>query len=172
MAKLLRQSEPEPAEEIENEPLEVTVYGVPFSEKPVKLSQGQLLVALSALGLSRDEIAEVLGTKANYIDRVIAQSPELQDAVKNARRQADMQVVNALFRRAVGYNYVEVLYDNYGKTYRKIFKHLPPDVTACIFWLKNRMKDEWADSFKGELTLRDRMELGNRQLSGNREVNE
>jgi hypothetical protein len=169
MAKLLRQREPE---EIKDEPLEVTVYGVPFAEKPVKLTQGQLLVALSALGLSRDEIAKVLGTRANYIDNIISQSPELQDAVKNARRQADMQVVNALFRRAVGYEYCEVLYDNYGKTYRKVFKHLPPDVTACIFWLKNRMKDEWADSFKGELTLRDRMELGNRQLTGKMGVEE
>ena len=24
-------------------------------------------------------------------------------------------------------------------------KHYPPDVTACIFWLKNRCPDEWRD---------------------------
>ena len=24
-------------------------------------------------------------------------------------------------------------------------KHYPPDVTACIFWLKNRMREEWRD---------------------------
>ena len=24
-------------------------------------------------------------------------------------------------------------------------EHLPPDTTACIFWLKNRRRDEWRD---------------------------
>ena len=145
-------------------------YGSVFTEKPVKLTQGELLVILSSLGLNRQEIAAVLGTKANYLDVVISKSPELQEAVREARKKADLQVVDALFRRAIGYNYCEVLYDNYGKIYRKAFKHLPPDVTACIFWLKNRMKDEWADSFKGELTLRDRMDLGAKQLNSKTET--
>ena len=147
------------------EVIESKGFGVPFADKMVNLTQGELLIMLSSLGLSRQEIAEVIGTKAKYIDDILAENPDLQDAVKEARKKADIQVVNALFKRALGYNYCEVLYDNYGKIYRKMYKHLPPDVTACIFWLKNRMKDEWADSFKGELTLRDRMDLGSRQLS-------
>jgi hypothetical protein len=24
-------------------------------------------------------------------------------------------------------------------------KHVPPNVTACIFWLKNRMPEDWRD---------------------------
>jgi hypothetical protein len=173
MATLLRrQREISPEDIPEPQAIEAQVvnYGVPFAQKPVKLTQGELLVLLNSLGLTRDEIARVLGSQANYIDQVINKSPDLQEAIKEARKQADIQVVNALFRRAVGYNYCEVLYDNYGKIYRKAFKHLPPDVTACIFWLKNRMKDEWADTFKGELTLRDRMDLGARQLAGQTET--
>ena len=27
----------------------------------------------------------------------------------------------------------------------KTREHVPPDTTACIFWLKNRRKDEWRD---------------------------
>jgi len=26
-----------------------------------------------------------------------------------------------------------------------IVEHVPPDVTACIFWLKNRKRAEWRD---------------------------
>lgn len=179
-AKLIRRNQApaiEPIEEIPESDVETILpdngnkeFGVPFADKQVKVTQGELLIMLSSLGLSRQEIASVLGTQARYIDEVISKSPDLQDAIKEARKQADVQVVNALFRRAVGYNYAEVLYDNYGKIYRKAFKHLPPDVTACIFWLKNRMKDEWADTFKGELTLRDRMDIGNRQLAGKTET--
>lgn len=177
-AKLIRRNQAVAIEEIPETDIETILpdngngkeFGVPFADKQVKITQGELLIMLSSFGLSRQEIASILGTKARYIDEVIRKSPDLQDAIKEARKQADVQVVNALFRRAVGYNYAEVLYDNYGKIYRKAFKHLPPDVTACIFWLKNRMKDEWADSFKGELTLRDRMDLGNRQLTGKQET--
>lgn len=169
VVEILPEDIPEPQELIVVDQLPAD-YGVAFAQKPVKLNQGELLVLLNSLGLTRDEIAGVLGSKANYLDQVIGQSPALQDAIKDARKQADIQVVNALFRRAVGYNFCEVLYDNYGKIYRKAFKHLPPDVTACIFWLKNRMKDEWADTFKGELTLRDRMDLGTKQLAGRTET--
>lgn len=27
----------------------------------------------------------------------------------------------------------------------QIIEHVPPDVTACIFWLKNRRSSEWRD---------------------------
>src|SRR6516225_6395600 len=44
---------------------------------------------------------------------------------------ADERVVVSLYQRALGY-------DHNGK-------HYPPDVTACIFWLKNRAPEEWRD---------------------------
>ena len=33
-----------------------------------------------------------------------------------------------------------------GKTVEhKYIEHYPPDVTACLFWLKNRRPDRWRD---------------------------
>jgi hypothetical protein len=29
--------------------------------------------------------------------------------------------------------------------YAKYIEHVPPDVTACIYWSKNRMPDRWRD---------------------------
>ena len=31
-------------------------------------------------------------------------------------------------------------------------EHLPPDVTACIFWLKKRRRDDWRDKHDHEHT--------------------
>ena len=28
---------------------------------------------------------------------------------------------------------------------RPMSSHMPPDVTACIFWMKNRMPERWRD---------------------------
>jgi hypothetical protein len=32
-------------------------------------------------------------------------------------------------------------------------EHVPPDVTACIFWLKNRNPAQWRDAWQLEATL-------------------
>jgi hypothetical protein len=32
-------------------------------------------------------------------------------------------------------------------------EHVPPDVTACIFWLKNRDPEHWRDSQRLEHVL-------------------
>ncbi len=29
--------------------------------------------------------------------------------------------------------------------YAPYVEHMPPDVTACIFWMKNRMPERWRD---------------------------
>ena len=51
----------------------------------------------------------------------------------------------ALYRRAVGYETVEVKSETVNGS-RKIIettKHYPRDTTACIFWLKNRQPQHW-----------------------------
>jgi hypothetical protein len=37
--------------------------------------------------------------------------------------------------------------------YAKYIEHIPPDVTACIFWLKNRDPQHWRDSQQHEHVL-------------------
>ena len=60
----------------------------------------------------------------------------------------DRQVENALLKRALGYEYKEVSekFEGGVLTERKITKkHVVPDITAQIFWLKNRKPEEWRD---------------------------
>lgn len=58
---------------------------------------------------------------------------------------------NALLRRALGYEVEEttseIREENGKKTkyIKKTIKHVVPDTTAQIFWLKNRRPDKWRD---------------------------
>ncbi len=47
------------------------------------------------------------------------------------------QVEKALLKRALGYEYDEVIYEG-GQETKRVKKHVVPDTTAQIFWLKNR----------------------------------
>jgi hypothetical protein len=63
----------------------------------------------------------------------------------------------SLYTRAVGYNYEAVkifMPANRAKpVYAKYIEHVPPDVTAAIFWLKNRDPQHWRDSQQLEHVL-------------------
>ena len=77
---------------------------------------------------------------------------ELRDALKRGKAPVDLQVENALYKNAIGYEYEETIteieeLDNgkQRKHVRKIKKYKQPDTTAQIFWLKNRRPDRWRD---------------------------
>jgi hypothetical protein len=75
--------------------------------------------------------------------------PELAEAIKNGRKVKDLEVENSLLQRATGYQYEEDVYepDEEGnlKVVKRVIKSQAPDVTAQIFWLKNRNPKEWRD---------------------------
>lgn len=59
---------------------------------------------------------------------------------------------NALLKRALGYDYEETTTDiqettdgQQRKHIRKVKKHVPGDVLAMMYWLKNRRPDKWRD---------------------------
>lgn len=83
-------------------------------------------------------------------------------AIKKGRMPVDVQVENALIKRALGYECEEVTeeieetptgkYDEQGKPIVRKKKHIkrskryiPPDTAAMIFWLKNRKPAQWRD---------------------------
>ena len=83
---------------------------------------------------------------------------ELREAIKKGKAPVDIEVENALLKRALGYSYDEVIKDAEptGKTddngkpiykthIRTITKYVAPDTLAQIFWLKNRRPDRWRD---------------------------
>nr|DAW39138.1 MAG TPA: terminase small subunit [Caudoviricetes sp.] len=74
--------------------------------------------------------------------------PKISEALKKGKEVVDIQVENALLKRALGYDYQEQRIEKSDKDGTKIIqtiRHVPADTTAQIFWLKNRRPDKWRD---------------------------
>lgn len=112
------------------------------------------LEAWARNGLTEEQIAHNMGisvkTLFNYKQKYL---PILQ-ALKKGKEVVDIQVENALLKRALGYSYTETtserkLNEETGEyemvTTKEVVKEVMPDTTAQIFWLKNRKPDAWRD---------------------------
>ena len=74
------------------------------------------------------------------------ESEELRKACAIAKDVADTAVEDALWRRAVGYDYWEEVWDLIEgelRLSRKLKKHMPPDTKAIMQWLFNRLPLQW-----------------------------
>lgn len=77
---------------------------------------------------------------------------EISEALKKGKEVIDIEVENALLKRALGYDYEEETKEaKYNpdkkdyelKTTKIVTKHVLPDVTAQIYWLSNRKPSNW-----------------------------
>lgn len=103
-------------------------------------------------GLVDTQIAENIGIAAGTLYDWKNRFPEIDEALKRGKEVVDRQVENALLKKALGYEYEEVKQiiekDDQGRDRKKVEKvtrHIAPDTTAQIFWLKNRKPLEWRD---------------------------
>ena len=98
------------------------------------------------LGATNEELGGFFGVTSRTIDNWIAAHPEFATAVREARALADARVARCLYQRAVGHEHkVERTVWHLGKE-RTVDDTLyyPPDVRACIFWLRNRQPQFWS----------------------------
>lgn len=99
-------------------------------------------------GLTDEQIAHNVGIHPSTLHDWKNKYPELSEALKRGKDVVDREVENALLKRALGYEYVEVRTETDGSGATKVTKTVKqalPDVTAQIFWLKNRKPVEWRD---------------------------
>ena len=103
--------------------------------------------AWKAKGLTDKEIAENLGVGESTFRDYKSKKPALKAALKTGKSDAIAQVENALHKRDVESEVVTIKDPEKGITTRtkRIIKHVPPDVAAMIFYLKNRFSEDWQD---------------------------
>ena len=95
-------------------------------------------------GLTDEQIANNIGVARETIYRWKNAHPEFEKILRRSKAVVDIQVENALLKRALGYDTTEQFTDADGNK-KEVKKQIPPDVTAQIFWLKNRKPQEWRD---------------------------
>jgi len=107
---------------------------------------------LARRGCTDEQIAQVLGIAHRSIDNWKINLDFLQ-TLNTEKATADDLVERSLYERALGYEFEteEVMhYKGADSEVVNVVKKLPPDVTACIFWLKNRRRDLWRDKSEME----------------------
>ena len=99
-------------------------------------------------GLTDEQLAEKMGINPATLYDWKNKHPEISEALKKGKEIVDIQVENALLKRALGYEYMEERAEISEKDGRKVIqtvKQVIPDTAAQIFWLKNRRPDRWRD---------------------------
>lgn len=107
-----------------------------------------LLEGWAREGLTDEQLAGKMGIGVRTLYDWKLRYLQISQALKKGKEIVDIQVENALLKRALGYDYQEERIEKSKKDGVKIVqtvKHIPPDPTAQIFWLKNRRPDKWRD---------------------------
>ena len=108
-----------------------------------------LLEAWARDGLTDEQIAHNMGIRRSTLADWKNKFPDISDALKKGKEVVDVEVENALLKRAKGFAYLEEKQetDAFGhKTVTKTIKQVAPDVGAAVFWLKNRKPAQWRDN--------------------------
>jgi hypothetical protein len=95
-------------------------------------------------GLVDEQIASNMGIRRETLIDWKKKYSNISNALKRGKEVVDIQVENALLKRALGYKYDEIIYED-GIETKRVTKEVQPDTTAQIFWLKNRKPEVWRD---------------------------
>lgn len=140
-------------------------------EEPDKLL---MLEAWARDGLTDEQIAGNMGINVRSLYNWKKKSIPIFQSLKTNKELADIEVENALRKKALGFREKEqtvftrktVEYEN-GKRIREVTepvvteveKYYPPDTTAQIFWLKNRKPEQWRDKQEQKIDLTEAVKI-------------
>lgn len=117
-------------------------------------------------GLTDEQIASKMGISRSTLNVWKKNFPDISDTLKKGKDYSDRLVESSLFNKATGYTVTlkkpikvkEIKYNTKGKrvetekiVYVEEEVYIPPDVTAQIFWLKNRKPEVWRDKINTDL---------------------
>lgn len=119
---------------------------------------------IAQLGATDEEVAEFFDVCARTIYRWKHTHPEFAEALTVGKDVADQRVISSLYQRACGYEHDDVKIfmpaNAEAPVYAPYKARVAGDVTAAIFWLKNRRPQEWRDrhemahSLEGDLAAK------------------
>ncbi len=116
-------------------------------------------------GLTDKELAEAFGIVPSTLYEWENKFSEFSESIKKAKEKPNREVVAAIYKRCIGYTYdsdeVTASGEKDQKGANRVIKivrkkiHVPADVTAMIFWLKNRMPREWRETYHHHMFNRE-----------------
>lgn len=133
-----------------------TLYKKEYDEQVYKLC---------LLGATDKEIAAFFDIEESTLNNWKEMYSKFMESIKSGKEDADANVANRLYQRAMGYKHTEdVIMQYQGQpVVVPTMKYYPPDTTAAIYWLKNRRRKadaNWNVSDKQEIDATTRIIVG------------
>lgn len=126
-----------------------------------------LLTNWARKGLTDEDISKNIGISRSTLSEWKKRYSDISAALNTGAREADAVVENSLFEQTIGkvvtlkrpQKLREKTYDEQGKLVSEservemvdFQEYVPANVTATIFWLKNRLPDLWRDKISADL---------------------
>lgn len=111
-------------------------------------------------GLTDEQIAKNVGISRETLNQWKKKYADISDALKKGKEVVDYEVENALLKRALGFTIKEEKLTKDGEVV-ELEREVPGDVTAQIFWLKNRKPSVWRDKPKEDEEREERVTIIN-----------
>lgn len=103
---------------------------------------------LCLLGATDKDLADFFEVVESTINKWKIDYPDFSESIKKGKIEADANVANRLYKRALGFVTTEIVTANFQGAItdtKEVQKIYPPDTTAAIFWLKNRQPEKWRE---------------------------
>ena len=144
---------------MEEKTTEINKGGAPTKYKDEFADQAY---KLCLLGHTDKELATYFEVEEQTINNWKKEYADFASSIKKGKDIADANVAESFYKRANGYDFEEVTFEKIDNkvnleatatnlittdAYKKkiVTKHLPPDASAALNWLKNRQKNLWRD---------------------------
>lgn len=123
--------------------------GRPSDYKPEYAEQAR---KLCLLGSTDAELADFFEVAESTLNLWKLEHDEFSESIKKGKSQADANVADRLYQRAMGFEHpeVDIRVIDHQIVQTPITKIYAPDPTAAIFWLKNRQRAKWRDKVDTE----------------------
>lgn len=106
----------------------------------------ELISSWRQAGASIKDIYEKIGVDVRTFRSWRKKCPDLEEALVVGKEITNARVIDALYKRAVGFYYDEItseLVEGEMRVVRSVRKYCPPDTKAILSWLYNRYPQEW-----------------------------
>ena len=152
------------------------IHNKPGPKSSYREEIGNKAYLMALYGMTEVEMCKVLECSINTWDTWKIKHPHLKECLEKGKLPTDLEVVQSLLKRAVGYEAPDTYwttvrdekYDSEGRIIERnarvvgipTTRHIPADMKAIQMWLSNRTKGKWTTvthhkvEHSGEVLLR------------------
>jgi hypothetical protein len=125
--------------------------------RPTKYDESMCgkIYKLALLGATDTVMASILGVSESTLNLWKIEHPEFSESIRKGKDEADSEVAVSLYKRATGYvgkKVVTAAFQGKIGDVQEVDEYVAPDVSAAIFWLKNRQGNTWRDKQQTEIS--------------------